>query len=200
MAAKTERGLLSRIGWRIGQQVLPLPVALYANLRYLRGTAPTEAALPAGEWVPEEGGGLLDRSEDRLQSLEGKGPGLATVCAIVAAAIAVAISLDWTGTTTVAKAILVAAGACSFMSLWAPIVLVGPVARATVTSATLREAEKQTEPTVFLANQKAQAAADNDRSTQRLSNLQAASRNDVRNAIILFGVWAILTLAGVAKA
>ena len=41
-----------------------------------------------------------------------------------------------------------------------------------------------------LARQCAQAAADNDRSTLRLSNLQAASRNDLAAATVLFIVWA----------
>jgi hypothetical protein len=36
----------------------------------------------------------------------------------------------------------------------------------------------------------AEAAAENDRSTQRLSNLQAASRNDLVAAPVLFIAWA----------
>lgn len=141
----------------------------------------------------------MERSEARLESLESKGPGLVTVCAVVVAAIAVAIPLSWSDTTGLAKTILVLAGVYSFMSLYTPILLVGPVSRSTVTAATLRRADKHKQPASFLATEKARAAADNDRSVQRLSNLQAASRNDARNATLLLALWLILLLLGVTK-
>ncbi len=198
MLATAERSWLNRAGWLVGEQIVSLPTALYANRRYLAESVSVDA-LPAGEWAVDESSALLDRSEDRLQSLEGKGAGLATVCGIVAAAIAVAISLDWTGTTVGGRVILVLAAAYSAMSLFTPIVLVGPVRRATVTTATLHRAATSEQPAAYLANEKAQAAANNDRANQRLSNLQAASRNDVRNAVLLFVVWALLILTGIAK-
>jgi hypothetical protein len=43
------------------------------------------------------------------------------------------------------------------------------------------------------------AAAENDRSVLRWSNQQAASRNDVLIAGLLFGVWALLTLTGIGN-
>ena len=149
---------MRRLLWFAAEQLLALPTALFTNWHYLRAE-PDPEALPAGDWVFEEATALLDQSEGRLQSLEGKGAGLATVCGIVAAAIAVAISLDWPHASTWAKVLLVAAATYSAMSLWAPIKLVGPVARATVSADTLHSAAGEDEPQAALANVKARAAA-----------------------------------------
>lgn len=182
---------------RLLQQVLPLALALYTNRRYLHDDIPEPpAALPDGAWANDEAGDLLARSEDRLETLESKGPGLATVCAIVAAAVVVAISLTWEEATTLAKVLLVGASAYTAMSLCAPVVLVGPVRRETVTRATVEEAATEDDPKGYLARRKARAAAVNDLATLRLSNLQAAARNDVRNAILLFIVWGLIALTG----
>ena len=198
--AAPERSWLARVGWLLGEEILPLPLALYANHRYLAGPSPAGAnVIPAGDWVISEADALLERSEGRLESLESKGPALVTVCAVVAAAIAVAIPLSWSNTTGFARTILIVAGVYSLISLYTPILLVGPVSRSTVTAATLRRADGHERPTLFLACEKARAAGDNDRSTQRLSNLQAASRNDARNAVFLFALWAVLILTGITK-
>jgi hypothetical protein len=192
--AKTAIVSMSR---RLLQQVLPLVLALYTNHRYLRAEDNEAAnALPEGGWANGEADGLLSRSEGRLETLESKGPGLATVCGIAAAAIGVAISLTWGEATTVAKVVLVVAGAYSLMSLYAPVTLVGPVRRVAVTQATVEDAAAESDPAGYLARWKARAATVNDLTTLRLSNLQAASRNDARNAIILFAVWAIVALVG----
>jgi hypothetical protein len=178
--------------------VLPLPVAWYVNRRYLSGPAePVTVDLPVSQWALAEQQRLLDRSEQRLQGVEGKGPGLATVCAVVTAAIAVAISLAWSDATNLARLLLGAAAFYAAMSLAAPIKLVGPIERSTITLEYLATLADHTDGERHLARQSAQAAADNDRATLRLGNLLAASRNDVRIAVVLFTVWGVLALCGV---
>ncbi len=185
--------------WRGGQYVLPLPLAWYANRKYLSGPAPElPSHLPKGMWALAEQQRLLDRSEQRLQGIEGKGPGLATVCAVVAAAIAVAISLAWTEATTVGRVLLGAAAFYAAMSLAAPIRLVGPIERSTITIDFLATLVHRADGEEVLARQSAQAASDNDRATVRLGNLLAASRNDVRVAVVLFTAWGSLALFGLA--
>ena len=194
------RRVMRWLVWRGGQYVLPLPLAWYANRRYLAGSAPSVSSdLPTGEWALAEQQRLLDRSEQRLQGIEGKGPGLATVCAVVAAAIAVAISLAWSDANDPARVLLAGAAFYAAMSLAAPIKLVGPIERSTITLDFLTALSGQANPERRLARQSAQAAADNDRATLRLGNLLAASRNDVRVAVLLFTVWGLLALAGMAQ-
>jgi hypothetical protein len=196
----SENSKLKRVGYRVLEHVAPLPYALYVNYHYSpeRERIAAEPA-PAGEWVSDEASALLERSEQRLQSIEGKGPGLATVCGIVAAAIGLAISLHWSESDTASRVVLVAAGVYSFMSLWTPIRLVGPVPRATVTGDTVRSAATEDQPRHYLATEKMRDAAENDRTTLRFSNQQAASRNDALNAAVLFAVWTILTLTGIGN-
>lgn len=190
---------LQRVGqwvtWRLGVRLLALPLAVHTNRRFLAGPAAAPPELPESSWALAEQQRLLDRSEQRLQSIEGKGPGLATVGAVVAAAIAVAISLTWDDAGTLQRVLLAAAGAYALMSLAAPIKLVGPIERSTITAAQLAEISDEAHPEARLARECAQAAADNDRSTLRLSNLQAASRNDLVAATVLFVAWAVSALA-----
>lgn len=180
--------------WRAGQRLLALPLAVYANRTFLGGPAVPPPETPESPWVFTEQQRLLERSEQRLQSIEGKGPGLATVCAVVAAAIGVAISLTWKDDTTLSRLLLGLSAAYAVMSLAAPIKLVGPIERSTITAAQLAEIASSPAPEANLGRQCAQAAADNDRSALRLSNLQAASRNDFVAAAVLFVAWAVSTL------
>jgi hypothetical protein len=177
------------IVWRAGSRLLALPVALYANHHYLASDPPAPPQLPATSWAFAEQQRLLERSEERLQSIEAKGPGLATVSAIVVAAIALAVSLNWETATTLQRAVLIAAGAYATMSLVAPITLVGPIERRTVTVDQLVTAAADAAPEASLARACSEAAADIDHSVIRLSNLQAASRNDLAAATVLFLVW-----------
>jgi hypothetical protein len=191
---------LRRLGYALLERFFALPYALYVNQHYAPDDEKIASeAAPEGEWVTDEASALLERSEQRLQGIEAKGPGLATVCGIVAAAIGLAISLHWSESNDASKVVLVVAGAYSFMSLWAPIRLVGPVRRATVTSGTVRGAADEDKPQHYLATEKMRAAAENDRTTLRFSNQQAASRNDALNAALLFAAWAILTLSGIGN-
>ncbi len=196
MHGKVKKALAS-LSRRLLQLVLPLLLALYTNIRYLSDEAPaSQDALPDEEWAISEASAILARSEDRLETLEGKGPGLATVCAIVATAIGVAVSLTWDESTTLAQLLLVGAAGYGVISLWAPVVLIGPIRRDTVTRATLEEAANEADPAGYLAQRKARAAAVNELTTLRLSNLQAASRRDVLKAILLFVAWGIIALTG----
>jgi hypothetical protein len=183
-----------RLLWRVGQRVCPLPIALYVNHQITQDAPPPPPDLPQTPWAFSEQQRLLERSEGRLESIEGKGPGLATVSAIVAAAIAVAISLTWADATSGQQIVLIASGVYSTMSLVAPIKLVGPIARSTVTVEQLTIAAGEGTPEASLAKVCSEAAADIDRSVLRLSNLQAASRNDLIAATVLFLVWAGTTL------
>jgi len=155
------------VTWRAGARLLPLPLAVYTNHRFLAGPAPAPPELPESAWALTEQQRLLERSEQRLESIEGKGPGLATVGAVVAAAIGVAISLTWDDASTFERVLLATAAAYAVMSLAAPIKLVGPIERSTITIAQLAEVAANQRPEVSLARQCAQAAADNDRSTLR---------------------------------
>jgi hypothetical protein len=189
--------LRRRIGYSLVEQVAPLPYALYANHRYRSAEDNTPAPVPPnGDWTSDEASALLDRSEQRLQSIESKGPGLATACAIIVGSIAAAISLTWSEADLGAQIILVASGAYSVLSLWAPILLVGPVRRSTVTLQTLTGASQADDAVRYIAAKKLEAAAENDRTTFVLANHQAASRNDLRNALLLFVIWAVLALTG----
>jgi hypothetical protein len=178
-------------------QVLPLLLALYTNIRYLSDKSPeSQDALPDEEWAISEANDILARSEDQVETLEGKGPGLATVCAIAASAVGAAVSLTWDESTTLAQMVLIGAAWYSVMSLWAPIVLVGPVRRGTVTHAIVEDAANEVDPAGHLARCKVRAATVNDFTARRLSNLLAASRSDLLKAILLFVAWGIIALTG----
>jgi hypothetical protein len=168
-------------------------MVLYVNRRFLSGDPPVPPQLPATPWAFIEQRRLLERSEERLQSIEAKGPGLATVSAIVVAAIALAVSLNWDVATTLQRALLFAAGAYAAMSLVAPITLVGPIARSTVNFGQLVTAAGDSAPEASVARACSEAATDIDRSVIRLSNLQAASRNDLAAATVLLLVWVAST-------
>jgi hypothetical protein len=182
--------------WRIGPKLLPLPIAIYVNRTRLGGPAAPPQKLPSDPWARAEQQRLLERSEQRLLSIESKGPGLATACAVIAGAVGVAISLTWEDAATLERIVLITSAAYVAMSLAAPVALVGAIARSTITSSQLAEIAQDAEPETLLGECCAQAAADNDLSTQRLSNLQAASRNDLVIAAALFVLWAAITLLG----
>lgn len=180
--------------WRLAPRLLPLPTALFVNIRFLRGDSPAPPELPKTAWAFQEQQRLLERSEERLESIEGKGPGLATVSAIVAAAIAVAISLTWPNASLAQRVVLVVSALYALMSLAAPIKLVGPIQRSTVTVDQLVAAAEEDAPEASLARACSEAAADIDRNVLRLSNLQAASRNDLVMATFLFLAWSATAL------
>ncbi len=97
--------------------------------------------------------------------------------------------MEWETATTLQRALLFAAGAYGAMSLVAPITLVGPIARSMVTIDQLVTATDDDAPEASLARACSEAAADIDFSVIRLSNLQAASRNDLAAATVLLLAW-----------
>jgi hypothetical protein len=153
---------------------------------------------PTEEWVLSEAAAILVSSQDRLRSIEGKGPALTAVCAIVAAAVGAAISLTWSGSTAFAKVLLVAAAGHCVASLKAPLVFAGPLSHATVAPASLRDAASAPDSVAHLVRCKLRAARTNDLIAKRLAALQAASRNALLRAILLFVLWSSLALSGVA--
>lgn len=181
---------LWRVRWPLGEAIVPLLQALWVNRKYLSGL-PTVPAIRHSAWTVRELDGLLLQSQDRLHAIEGKGPGLAAVSAIVGAALGIAISGTWECAVLAQKILLVAATVATASSLVCPIVLVGPLRRNAVTLFALAELSHQPMGAVEALAVKADAVAENDQRTARLANLQTASRNDLRNALILLAVWGL---------
>lgn len=184
------RMLLSATFW----WVLPTPATLYLNRERLREPLKSPS-LPAAEWSRSERRALLDRSEDRLRNLEGKGPGLATVSAVIVAAVLVAIASGWSKSTAPGRVILAFAAAYSALSLVMPLYLVGPLKRDTMHLAELDRAVRADDPEETLAESAAEAAMTNDLHSLRLSNLLDAARRELSYALILLLLWAVLVPA-----
>jgi len=179
-----------RLRWPAGEVVVPLLQALWVNRKYLSGP-PTVPSIRHSVWTARELDSLLLQSQDRLRSIEAKGPGLAAVSAIVGAALGIAISETWQSAPLAQKIVLIAAAVAVASSLVCPIVLVGPLRRNGLTLSALAELSYRPAGAVEALLVKAEAIAENDQRTARLANLQTASRNDLRNAVILLVVWAL---------
>jgi hypothetical protein len=195
----SERRWWPSLGWRLASRFFPLSLALYTNRRSLPLEEPSIPELPNVAWAHVEQENLLNRSEARLRGIESKGPGLATSSAIVIGVIALAISQTWSDSACVMRALLLIAVIYATASLVTPVWLVGPLARATVTEDSIVSAGDGASAPERLARFKTEAAMVNARQAQRLANLQAASRNDLVNAIFVFAVWGVLTLLDVGK-
>ena len=89
---------------------------------------------------------LLSGSQERMASLEGKGPGLATVNAVVVAAALLAVASGWDESTLVGRIILAAAAFYAGFSLLMPLYLVGPLPRAVIHVADLIAVAKSGSP------------------------------------------------------
>jgi hypothetical protein len=100
--------------------VLPTATTLYYNNHRLSGE-PERAKLPPRRWAQQEAKELLSRSDERLRSLEAKGPGLATVVAVVAAGVVAAIIEGGDDATFVGKVLLGIAAWYAIWSLFVPI-------------------------------------------------------------------------------
>jgi hypothetical protein len=155
-------------------------------------------ALPAETWVLSEADAMLTSSQDRVRSLEGKGPALAAVCTVVGAAVGAAISLTWGGSTVLAKILLVGAASYCAVSLRGPLAVAGPLNQATVEPASLQRAASSPDPVAFLARRKLRAARTNYLIARRLAALQTASRDALLRAILMFVLWSALALSGYA--
>ncbi len=187
--------LLSDPFWRL----LPSPAIVYLNRALV--TTPVEVpAMPKSEWSQRERRALLDRSEDRLRNIEGKGPGLAAITAVVAAAVLLALT-GWGESEWIARVLLVLATLYLALSLCTPLHLVGPVSRHTLTVEDLQEAAADPHPEESLAEKSADYAAMNDLQNTRLANHLDAARRELSYAMALVIVWAVLVpVTGVLRA
>jgi hypothetical protein len=181
------RLFLSAAFWRL----FPTLATLYLNWDRVREPMKMPS-LPATDWSRRERRGLLDNSEERLRSLEGKGPGLAAVSAVIVAAVLIAIVSGWNESTTPARVILALAAVYATSSLVMPLFLVGPLRRDTVHVSELYAAAQSDDPEEALATAAADAAMRNDLRNLRLSNLLDASRRELSYALLLLLLWAIL--------
>lgn len=171
--------------------ILPTPTTLYFNHYHLRGELKT-ADLPADSWAQHEATQLLSRSEDRLRSLEAKGPGLAAVAAIVAAGVVAAIVEGGDDATLLGKVLLGLAAWYAIWSLAVPIWLVGPQPRETIDLNHLISAAAKDSPEQYLAVQAQRAAQGNVRRAQRIANLQDAARSELAAALAVLSAWLVL--------
>ncbi len=188
--------LLERIWgwrWRRGAWFVPLSQALWVNRRYQPRYPPTPE-LRYSLWTATEVDRLLNQSHDRLRSIEGKGPGLATISAVVGAALGLAISATWSSATCIQKGLLVAATVYTFISLICPILVVASVRRNTLTLSTLAQLSHEELGAVRALDAKVEAIVKNDWRNGRLANLQSACAYDLRNAVLLLAVWSLTLL------
>jgi hypothetical protein len=177
--------------WRPLRFVLPTATTLYFNHHHLRAELKT-AALPDEVWAHREASGLLSRSEDRLRSLEAKGPGLATVAAVVAAGVVAAIIEGGGDATLVGKILLGISVWYAIWSLSIPIYLVGPQARETIDLNHVVAAAQKDSPEQYLAERAQKAAQRNVRRGQRIGNLQDGARNELGAALAVLVLWLLL--------
>jgi hypothetical protein len=182
--------LLTDVVWR----VLPTPAAAYFNRQ--RVTTPVEMpSLPSTEWSRRERRALLSASEERLRNIEGKGPGLATVSAIIVGAVLIATTSGWQESTLIARILLAAATLYAVLCLCMPIYLVGPLKRHTVHVAEIQVAAQSDEPEEVLAAKAGEAAMLNDLQNQRLTNLLDAAQRELIYTLVLVVLWALLVPA-----
>jgi hypothetical protein len=175
----------------VGEYGLPTLSTLYVN----RKCFPEPKRPPIvsdGDWSRRERHALLARSDERLRSIEAKGPGLAAACAVIGAGGLLALSDGWDEATLAGKALLVLAAVYALFSLAMPVFLVGAQPRATITAEELAAASREPDPEAYLANLAATCESVNTWHSQRLGNLQTAARNDLAAAWALLLVWALL--------
>ncbi|MDA0161335.1 hypothetical protein OM076_13740 [Solirubrobacter ginsenosidimutans] len=177
--------------WEPLEYVFPTATNWYVNRFYLCDELDVPN-LPEAPWAQQEANALLTRSEDRLRSLESKGPGLVTVSAIIAAGIGAAIVEAGDDATLIGKALLGLALWYAAWSLAVPLYLVGPQKRSTIDVADLEFAAGLPSPTQHLAQVAVEAAQANTRRTQRIVNLQEAARNEVILALAVLLTWFLL--------
>ncbi len=177
--------------WNISCWLLPTPATYLFNL--LRVRWPTEMPdLPPDEWSRRERRELLTASEDRLRNLEGKGPGLATISAVITAAVLVALTTGWYESRGFARVILMIATVYAVLSLIMPLYLVGPLKREAVHVGALVDAAEADDPEEDLAQAAANAAMNQDLRNLRVANLLGAARRELAYALVLLVVWLIL--------
>lgn len=181
------RVLLSTTFWKV------LPTAGAFALNRLRLREPRRPpALPSSDWSRRERHVLLANSEERRRNLEGKGPGLATVSAIIVAAALVAITEGWNASHLAGRVVLVFAAIYAAFSLLTPIYLVGPQKRDVVDTNDLERAARAPAPDEAIASKAAIAAVQNDLRNLHLANLLDAARRELSYALGLLLLWVAL--------
>jgi hypothetical protein len=179
--------------------LLPTPTTVYLNRERVHQPS-SVPALPATAWSRRERHTLLASSEERLRNIEGKGPGLATVSAVIVGAVLLAITGGWNEGALPARILLTLAAFYAFLSLLMPLYLVGPLARETVGLADLEAAVASEDAEEALANSAATAAMKNDLRNLRLTNLLDAARRELAYALALVVLWTLLVpVTGVLK-
>lgn len=186
-----ERLLLSSAFW----YVLPTPATYFLNRKRLITPAQI-GSMPTTDWSQRERRGLLERSEARLQNIEGKGPGGAAVTAVVAASVLIALTDGWSEASSLAKAFLVLAAFYAALSLPTAIYLVGPLKRHVIDVADLEEAASDANPEERLAVVSAEAAMGNDLQNMRLANHLDAARRELAYALTFLFGWVAVVAAG----
>lgn len=179
------------IWWR----VTPTVATLYYNRKSVLHNPDAPPALPNTEWANRERREMLSGSEDRLRNLEGKGPGLATVSAVVVAAVLLVLTNGWKESDGLARVIVGLAVAYALFSLLMPLYLVGPLKRNTVGVPELKKAATAADPEETLAVEAATAAMSNNLRNIRVANLLDASRRELSYAVGLLVVWLLLVPA-----
>jgi hypothetical protein len=174
---------------RAGEYLLPTLSTLYVNKRLVK--APPASHLPATSWAQQERRAMLDRSIERLRGIEGKGPGLATVSAIFAGAVLLALATQWNDSNVAGKALLVIATGYTIASLVTPIYLVGQQPRYQL-DGLLEAAAAETDPEEWLAQRAGELWARNSERITKLGNLQDAARNELALAFAVLIAWALL--------
>lgn len=176
------------------QYVLPTLSAMYFNATRVEEPEPPKN-LPNADWADRERHALLARSEERLRGIEAKGPGLATVSAIIAAAVLLAVSNGWGESVTAGRVLLVLAVVFSVFSLMTPIYLVGQQRRHQLWTNDLEAAATKRDPEAWLAEQSADAAMKNTARTIRLGNLQDGARTETTIALAVLLIWVLVVPA-----
>jgi len=179
--------LLSEPVWWL----FPTPATWYLNSERVREPAQVPA-LPKTDWSRRVRHALLASSEERLRNIEAKGPGLATVSAVIVGAVLLAITGGWDESTLSARVVLGLAAFYAFLSLLMPLYLVGPLGRDTVHVKELKAAAASDDAEGTLADSAASAAMRNDLRNLRLTNLLDAARRELSYAFVLVALWVLL--------
>lgn len=174
---------------RAAEYLLPTLSTLYVNRRLV--TLPAVPRLPAAGWSQRERRAMLDRSIDRVRGIEAKGPALATISAIFAAAVLLALATQWNNSNLAGRAMLVIATGYTLASLATPIYLVGQQRRYQV-DGLLEAAAAEPDPEEWLAQRAAELWAKNSERITKLGNLQDAARNELTLGLAVLIAWALL--------
>jgi hypothetical protein len=188
--AGTQSVLLSEGVWIM----FPTAATWYLNRQRVREPRTMPSVPPAG-WTRSARKTLLSDSEGRLRNLEAKGPGLATITAVVVAGVIAAIVTGWSASDGLGRAVLALAAFYVFLSLLVPLKLVGPLRRNVIDVDDILDASDAREPEEALAERAAEAAMATDVENLRVGNLLDAARRELFYVVALLAAWLLLVPA-----